>query len=149
VDALPHRFNSLLMTDGWEEGAPHWHISNSGKVELGVQGAERKENAHYFTPVLFTPDRLGRWVHLAVVYDAAGREVIHYLNGQVIAREALKFDIRLRLGNVEIGNWNVATSRNNSPVRYFNGCIDEFMLLSRPLTGEEIERLAQAGQPPL
>ena len=33
VDALPHRFNSLLMTDGWDEAAPHWHISADGQLE--------------------------------------------------------------------------------------------------------------------
>src|SRR5262249_30414604 len=34
VDALPNRFNSLMMTDGWDEAAPHWHIGAEGKVEL-------------------------------------------------------------------------------------------------------------------
>jgi hypothetical protein len=149
VDALPNRWNSLMMTDGWEEGAPHWHISNAGKLELGVQGLKRAERAHYYSPSIFTPDRLGQWVHLAVVYDADARQVTHYVNGQAVARAGFTIDVSLRLGDVELGNWNIASSRNNSPIRYFNGCMDEFMLFSRALGVQEIERLYTQGQPPL
>src|SRR5262249_34933074 len=69
VDALPNRFNSLFMTDGWDDGAPHWHISAEGKIALGVQGPNKKKGANYVTAPIFTPERLGEWTHLAVVHD--------------------------------------------------------------------------------
>src|SRR5262249_20723439 len=80
VDALPNRFNSLMMTDGWYEGAPHWHVGNGGKIELGVQGGRGRGGAHYLTPPVFKGDRLGRWTHLAVVYDRTGGHVTHYVD---------------------------------------------------------------------
>jgi hypothetical protein len=148
VDDLPNVFNSLMMTDGWLEAAPHWHISNRGKLELGVQGFRNKGGVHYYSPPVFTAERLGQWTHLAVVYDRDGRRVTHYVDGRVVSREALKLDIPLRLGNAELGNWNVGFRRHNHPIRYFNGCIDEFMLFSRALGPREVERLYTQGRPP-
>jgi hypothetical protein len=149
VDALPNRFNSLFMTDGWDDAEPHWHISDTGRIELGVQGPNKKGGVHYLTGEVITPDRLGQWVHLAVVHDRPGKQVTHYVDGQVVMREALKLNLALRLGDAEVGNWNVDTHRSNkSPVRYFSGCIDEFLLFSRALTDEDVERLYAQGRPP-
>jgi hypothetical protein len=147
VDALPNRFNSLFMTDGWEEAAPHWHISSKGRLELGIQGWYRRGGVHYYTPEVFTPERLGRWVQLAVVYDRKGGQVSHYVDGRRVSREALKLDIPLLLGDAEIGNWNIGSQRHSHPIRYFTGCIDEFMLFSRALGADELERMYAQGRP--
>jgi len=150
VDALPNRFNSLLMTDGWEDGAPHWHISDSGKLELGVHGSKQQGRAHYLTGDVLTPERFGQWVHLAVVYDRDNSLVTHYVDGRPVAQEAIELDIPLRLGDAELGNWTLGNRvRERSPVRYFNGCMDEFMLFSRALMEDEIARLYTQGRPPL
>jgi hypothetical protein len=148
VDALPNRFNSLMMTDGWEEAAPHWHVSDAGRVELGVQGWDAKGGVHYLTPPVLTPDRLGEWVHLAVVYDRDAGQVTHYVDGRPFQQEPIKLDIPLRIGDVELGNWNLGARPHKSPIRYFSGCIDEFMLFSRALGDDEIERLYTQGRPP-
>jgi hypothetical protein len=149
VDALANRFNSLMMTDGWDDRAPHWHVHGDGVLELGVQGPERKSRAHYESPPLITPDRLGHWVHLAVVYDRQSQQVTHYVDGQPIMEEPLKLDVPLRIGDVQLGNWSIASHRNNQPVRFFSGCMDEFLLFSRALDGQEIERFYLQGRPPL
>jgi hypothetical protein len=148
VDSLPNRFNSLMMTEGWEEAAPHWHISSDGKVELGVQGHNRKGWVHYISPPVLTPDRLGQWVQLAVVYDRAGGQVTHYVDGRPVDQQPLKLDIALRIGNADLGNWDIGSRPHTSPIRYFSGCMDEFLLFSRPLGAAEIERLYAEGRPP-
>jgi hypothetical protein len=148
VDALPNRHNSLFMTDGWDDGAPHWHISTDGKISLGVQGRNKKRGVSYVSPQVFTPEQLGQWTHLAVVHDREGRAVTHYVDGRPVGKQALKFLIRLRLGDVELGNWNVGTRRDSQPIRYFSGCMDEFLLFARALSAEEIERLYAQGRPP-
>ncbi len=148
VDALPNRFNSLLMTDSWEEAAPHWHISHDGKLELGVQGPGRRNGAHYYSPVVFPTDRLGQWTHLAVTYDREAGLVTHYVDGRPVSQEPIKLDITLRLGNAEVGNWNLAARRHQHPVRYFTGCIDEFLLFARALDEQEVARHYEAGRPP-
>jgi hypothetical protein len=149
VDALPNRFNSLMMTDGWEDAAPHWHISAAGELELGVQGRNHKGGAHYYTPQVFTPDRLGRWAHLAVVYDRAEGRVTHYVDGRLIAEEPIKLDVPLHVGDAELGNWDVGPRRHNHPIRYFTGCMDEFLMFSRALGAAEVERLYLQGRAPL
>ncbi len=149
VDALPNRFNSLMMTDAWDEAAPHWHISQSGKLELGVQGVKGiGERAHYFTEEVVTPDCLGQWLHLAVVYDREAGFVSQYANGRLVQEERIKLDVPLRLGHTELGNWNVASRRDN-PVRNFVGCMDEFLLFARGLNAQEIKQLFEQGRPPL
>jgi hypothetical protein len=148
VDALPNKFNSLMMTDSWNPAAPHWHISDDGKLELGVQGPNRKGGVHYYSPKVFTPDRLGQWAHLAVVYDLEAGLVTHYVDGRPVREEAIKLETPLRLGDAEIGNWNVGKRRHHHPIRYFTGCIDEFLLFSRALSGNEIERMYEQGRPP-
>jgi hypothetical protein len=154
-DALPNVNNSLLMADGWDEGGPHWQIGSDGTVILGVKGppgyesVEKVKGPQYRAPNAIGPERLGRWVHLAVVYDRDGGEVVHYVDGRPVAQLLMQADLPLRIGTAELGNWNPATFRTKSPVRNFTGCVDEFVLLSRPLTAEEVERLYLQGRPPL
>jgi hypothetical protein len=136
------------MTDSWDEAEPHWHIGAGGRIELGVQGRNRKGGVHYLTPVVFTPERLGQWVHLAVVHDRDAERVTHYVDGRPVKEEPTRLELPLRIGNAEIGNWNVTFRRHNHPIRYFSGCIDEFMLFSRALGGDEVERLYTQGRPP-
>jgi hypothetical protein len=58
------------------------------------------------------------------------------------------FDLPLKVGNAEIGNWNVAEHHNSTVIRFFTGCIDEFMLFSRALTDDEVEQFSVQGRPP-
>jgi hypothetical protein len=148
VDALPNYFSSLFMPDSWNDGGPHWHINAEGTIELGVQGHNRKGGAHYYAHDVFGPEQLGRWVHLAVVYDRDGDAVTHYIDGKAVQHEPLKFDIPLRIGDAELGNWNLASRRHNHPIRYFSGLMDEFMLFSRALSEDEIKKLYTQGRPP-
>lgn len=73
--------------------------------------------------------------------------VRHYVDGQQVMSEPIKFDIRLRIGNAEIDNWDVTTRRHNHPIRYFSGCMDEFMLFARALSEEEIKQSYDNGRP--
>jgi hypothetical protein len=151
-DALPNQNNSLLMADGWDVGKPHWQIGSDGTVILGVQGPPEYQTpnlrgAHYHAPAVITPERFGRWVHLAVVYDREAHQVAHYVDGRQVTLEPTWFDVPLRLGNAEIGNWNVAGYRNKTPIRNFNGGIDEFLMFSRALNAEEVARLYASGRP--
>jgi hypothetical protein len=148
VDALPHRYNSLFMTDSWDPMKPHWHISDAGKLQLGVQSDDRQSGAHYCTGTVFSAERLGKWTHLAVVYNRAGDSVAHFVDGKQIKSEPLKLDTPLRIGDAEIGNWNVANRKHNNPVRYFTGCMDEFMIFRKALSKQDINRLYTRGRPP-
>ena len=147
VDSLPNGNNSLFMADGWESGEPHWQIGNDGKLILGVQSNPRK-GSHYHAAEVLTPARFGQWVHLATVYDGEQGEVSHYVDGISVAQQPVQLEVKLCVGEAELGNWNVATHRNSTPIRNLNGSMDEFLLFSRALDAAEIERLYQSGRPP-
>lgn len=149
VDALPNLNNSLMLSDGWEVGGLHWQIGETGTIILGIKAPAKTPNAHYHAPTILTPARLGQWLHLAVVYDRTGGQVTHYLDGRPVAQGPVRFDVPLRIGNAEIGNWNLASRRASQPIRYFSGCMDEFMLFSRAFSAPEIARLYDQGRPPL
>jgi len=148
VDGLPNVNNSLLMADGWEPGEVHWQIGQDGTIILGVQTDPKGRGSHYHAVGAVTPDRFGQWMHLATVYDRERGLVRHYLDGQQVSEEPIQFDIPLRVGEAEVGNWNAAAHRNKTLVRYLNGCMDELMLFTRALSGDEVARLYSQGQPP-
>src|SRR5207244_10538716 len=106
------------------------------------------KGAHYHAPDVLTPDRFGHWLHLAVVYDRQAGLVTHYVDGRAAAQLPVEFDIPLRIGDAEIGNWNMATHRNKTAIRFLSGCMDEFMMFSRALSEQEIGRLYTTGRPP-
>jgi hypothetical protein len=149
VDAVEHRYAALMMSDGFPEGALHWQIGREGILVLGVQGPGGQGGANYLSDPVFRPSRgrTGLWTHLAAVYDADARRVTHYVDGRPVGGGPLKFEIPLRVGRAELGNWNPADTRGGVPIRNFNGRIDEFLLLSRALTGPEVAALFERGRP--
>src|SRR5207302_8435570 len=104
-----------------EGGAP-WQIGETGTIILGIRAPDGMPNAHYRAHEAFKPERLGRWSHLAVVYDRDAGWVTHYLDGRVVAQALVQFDVPLRIGDAEIGNWNLASRRDSAPIRYLSGC---------------------------
>lgn len=146
VEGFDRWLNSLMLTDGWEPGEVHWQISNDGKLILGVaQGA----NA-YSNPVL-SPSDLGRWMHLAVTIESAstGGRIVHYLDGRPVGEVRTEKPMPpLRVGDAEIGNWTPASHGSNpTPIRSLNGRIDDFFILARALSADEIASIHRDGVP--
>jgi hypothetical protein len=143
VDSLDHSFNSLLMADAFDRGAMHWQIPKSGTVRLGLSGA-----GDFDTPVIFQPERLGQWVHLAVVVDRAGHRVAHYVDGREVSSHALKIDLPLGFGRAGIGNWNPAPRHERMSIRTFNGRMDEMLVFRRALSAQEVRDLSRSAPTP-
>ena len=141
IDALDRLFNSLLLTDGFDPMRPHWQFHRDGSLVLGVQHDARVKMDYESEPFMnmFT---LGRWTHVATVYDGEAGEVRHFINGQHSATVPLaKTDNpKITLGNITIGNWVDASTKNNR-VRSLNGRIDELILFSTALNEDEIIRV--------
>jgi hypothetical protein len=147
VNSLDNNYNSLFMCDAFYYGAPHWQILRTGAIRLGVGNTDPETGAEYDSPVIFTPERFGQWIHLAVVYDAVAKEVTHYVNGEALKRQRLRFETPLRLGPTQLGNWNRADrTYDNQPIRNFSGYMDEFEFFGRALSDAEIRQLYEAGQ---
>lgn len=160
VDSVDKKYNSLLLTDGYDNGEPHWQIYEDGSLmfsimyrpELGTSTQEKRGpwNQLHFTKPLFTPDSLGRWHHLAVTYENQSGEVVQYLDGREASREVSPLHQPGRpitFGPCEIGNWGLPTENHAFPIRNLNGAIDEFAIYSAALSAEEMAMHYQQGKP--
>ncbi|QDU64290.1 FecR protein [Planctomycetes bacterium Pan216] len=148
IDGLDRAFNSLLLTDGWASMRPHWQIRKMGELILGVRNSEAKSHRDYLSEPLIDVFSLGRWTNLVTVYDNANREVRHYVDGELSAREALVPEAKgpLGIGEATIGNWLNPVSPTSN-VRNLNGRIDELVLFKTALTDVEVRDLYEAGKP--
>ena len=156
VDSVDKKYNSLLLTDGYDNGEPHWQIYEDGSLMFSImyRPAEAAKNAKYnqmyFSRPVFTADSLGRWHHLAVTYDTQSGSVIQYFDGQEAGREVSRLHQPRRdivFGPCEIGNWGLPTQGHQFPIRNLNGAIDEFALFGAVLSPDEIQDIYQHGKP--
>lgn len=168
IDSLEHVYNALFMSDGYENGEPHWQIRDDGRLMFSVmvddsqdvrvsnrfdQRLVRDAGKHrvYFTPPFWNNTMRGKWFHLAAVYDPTERLVTQYVNGAQLSQESISDEFHitdLHIGPAEIGNWGQPFRQ--SPwfaVRNLNGTIDELAIYKSALTTQEIESLYQQGKP--
>jgi len=142
VNGLDRSLNSIFMSEGWGDRKVHWQITREGHIRLGVAGSVGKSHVDYDSPVFFTPERFGRWMHLAVVFDPTAKEVRHYANGVLLARLPLKDASPLKLGIAELGNWNDRRTRSVA-IRHLSGAMDEFAFWDRVLSEAEIKAMTK------
>jgi anti-sigma factor RsiW len=145
IDGFDRWLSSLVLTDGHEVGEPHWQFTETGQLLLGVK-ADTEQSQEYLSPSVLNLTDLGRWVHLACVYDGANGQVTHYVDGKDVSSHVIEKPVSLRFGPIQIGNWE---SRGfvDHLVRNLNGRIDELLLLDRPLSSEEVIELYRSGRP--
>lgn len=155
VDSVDKKYNSLLLTDGYENGEPHWQIYEDGSLMFSLvyrpagSGKGGKYNQMYFSRPVLTAESLGRWHHLAVSYDGTSGEVVQYFDGEVVGREVSPLHQAgrsIHFGPCEIGNWGLPTESHQFPVRNLNGAIDEFAIYRTALTAVEIRAMFEAGR---
>jgi Concanavalin A-like lectin/glucanases superfamily/FecR protein len=151
VKGLDRQFNSLFMCDGFEPGTIHWLIRNDGVLGLTVFGPSAGKFQILPSPPVITLDKFGMWIHLAAVLDGKARQVVQYVNGSPVARQALKLGPPFRFGPAELGNWNARNGPNPAPllIRNLSGSVDEFELFSRALSDAEVRELCSNGKPDL
>ena len=147
LDRLGALYQSLLHTDGWSENNPgqvHWMVTKAATMRLALIGntlAAGSEEASGF-PDSVTPVRheQGRWVHLAVVYDATKGTARFYFNGRLDKESRQATAHPARLGAARIGNWD----RED---RKLSGRVDELVVLGRAMSDDEVRALFEAGNP--
>ena len=142
VEGFDRWLSSLFLTDGFERGEAHWQISNLGELIIGISGGGP---ANVFSPPVILPRDLGRWIHLAATINRTSGVVTHYRDGEIVMQSTSSTIPPLVIGNAEIGNWQALGSGN--PIRSLNGRIDEFLILSRVLSPDEVTGIYRAGLP--
>lgn len=155
IDSLDRLYNSLFLTDGHELGEPHWQIMNDGRMVFSVkalQEGNRRDKHIAYSPVIWTPEKSGQWMHLATVFDGVSQTITHYVNGSAVSIDQIPESLHagpVRIGEASIGNWSKPRYRDTAEfrVRNLNGTIDEFLLYSEPLSASEINRIYKSGKP--
>lgn len=156
VDAVDKKYNGLLLTDGYDNGEPHWQIYEDGSLMFSLMyrpdAAARggKYNQMYFSRPVFTADSLGRWHHIAVTYENHSGTVTQYFDGKEVSREISALhqpDRAISFGPCEMGNWGLPTQGHQFPIRNLNGAIDEFAIYSQALSATEIQAFFDHGKP--
>ena len=149
VQGLDRQINSIFMSEGFEARTVHWSVRQDGVLALTAIGDEPRDHQICISPPALTLNQFGLWVHLAVVIDGNGKQVVHYLNGAPASEHALTIHPPFRVGAAEVGNWNAKGFPKNDPfmIRNFGGAMDEFCLFGRALRAEEIRGLYSTGRP--
>ncbi len=168
IDSLPNVYNALLMSDGYENGEPHWQIHQDGRLMLSVmvdesKGMERFSEKDqrmvrsaglariYYSPPIWDASKSGQWFHLVSVFDPKSSRVRHFVNGQQVHEQVIEegFAVdKLRIGAAEIGNWGQPFRQTPwFSVRNFDGVIDEMMICSSALEPAEVKDLYDQGKP--
>lgn len=166
INSLKHKYNALFLSDGYENGEPHWQIRHDGKLMFSVMVDDSQELFYstgpdsppiqdkglhhvYFSDTVWTPSMTAQWVHLAAVYDPASRLVTHYVNGTAVCREKIQDEfiiLDLTIGAAEIGNWGQPFRKTpDFAVRNLDGVIDEMIILKAALSSDEIYDIYRAG----
>ena len=151
LDQVPDGISSLYHTDGWNKpGQVHWMILRNGQMRFAMFGERLEESPA--SKVGFPESRvpvlgeLGRWIHLAAVYDSEQKLVSFFVNGTFDSSVKMTGGLPALLGKAEIGNWNLKNSHGTKD-RRFRGRMDELIVLSRALSPQEIRDQYEAGTP--
>jgi hypothetical protein len=150
LDGLGHNLNSLVMAGNARAGELQWQLLQTGEILFGKRvrdgwGEGNMEN--FRTSPALMPEQMGLWMQLAVVYDLPSRSVRAYLNGQPVFNQEIKVITPIIFDSLEVGNWTPQLGQPIEPIRNFNGRMDEFMILGRALSAQEIATAYRAGRP--
>lgn len=160
IDSLDRWYNSLFLTDHYNQGEPHWQILDTGQLFFSVRhkaddarGPQARKQTHQpvLSPPFWNPSLSGRWIHLATTYNAQNGQTIHYFNGKPIHRESIAEDLvvkRTKIGAASIGNWSIPTRKDAEfAIRNLNGSLDEFAVFADALSAQEIQEMYLHGKP--
>lgn len=155
IDSLDRLYNSLFLTDNYNQGEPHWQILHTGQMYFSVRptetGSAGPRDQKVLSSSFWQPSMSGKWLHLATTYNTETGMVVHYLNGESIHQEVIPDEQlvqQTRIGIASIGNWDSPTLPNAEfAIRNLNGSIDEFALFAAALKSDEIKEIYLNGKP--
>lgn len=171
VDALPQPVTALLATEESQSRDPdeqknttsppssdpasgrplRWELKSNGQLGFnilrGIVSGKPQWGSHVAPPLL-TTERLGQWLCLATVHDAARGELTHFINGMSVARHNLPPGPPLALTHISLGNLSVTDAEARQGVNFgFFGAVDELVVAARPFSAAELRRYYEVGRP--
>ena len=144
MDSHRNSFTPILHAASNARGILAWGITKQGNVLLRAK--QGSQVVDFASPVVFTSNQVGQWVHLTTTYDSKQGKVAHYFNGLYKGSENLPAQVRFSLNGCDLGNLN--SKEKNAPQGHnFRGLIDEFIVFRKALDAETVLRLYEIGRP--
>ncbi|BCX46208.1 hypothetical protein HAHE_01160 [Haloferula helveola] len=159
LDDLDSQEVALLHPETNQRRFVHWTLVKVAEDKVHVhfsetlnEGVGEPVRHHYHADFnLFSKPggELGDWMQLVVVYDPEAELVRHYLNGVPIDARPIIEKRKLGVGVADIGNWpyHEWAAGTEFEVRNLDGVVDEFLILKRAWTPEEVTRHWESGKP--
>ncbi|MHC4202854.1 MAG: LamG domain-containing protein [Planctomycetota bacterium] len=136
MDALAVGQRSIIHNVGWSRGDVHFAVDghNQNRLQLGVNGIW-PDDYGLLSSHAFSEQDIGKWFHVAGVYDTAGKTWNTYVNGKLDGGRALPKEVPVRIGPALIGGWD-----NNQ--RHIDAKLDDVRIYDRALSAAEVKALA-------
>lgn len=152
-----HPTNSvaLLHPELEQDRILHWTLDRvpTGAVlhfSETTQPIDLSNRRHYSSrrQGIFNGD-IDRWVHLAVTYNPALKRVSHYRDGELVGWTPIAEPQKLSVGIADIGNWPYKDWAKGTEfeMRNLMGRMDEFVILGRAMSGDEVRTMHAVGAP--
>ena len=150
LDSLDTRDVALLVPSASSQGNFRWVFSPSAsKAGAGNPRIDYKQNGTWSLVgrerkrSFLRQERLGTWVRVAFVWDSEKRVIDQYINGVRLPRHDIPEEVLsdlagLQLGEMEMGGQTQSFANSRSSLENFTGCIDEFAIIGRALSLQEL-----------
>jgi len=143
LDSLSTEGAPIVFSQPNFRGALGWSVSSLGKLVLEINSGAQVEK--YESAVAFSPDRIGKWVHLATSFDGEKKWITHFVNGRSFSRERVSLAKAISLRKGLIGHYQAFP--NHNPNFSMKGSIDEFAIFDSVWDESDIRKLFEVGNP--
>ncbi|MBI1348180.1 hypothetical protein GC163_18045 [bacterium] len=138
LEDTPHSLLLATNAKGEIKHSLQWTIDREGVPQLLLSGTPVRSKA---VATRETPEsEQDRWIHLAAVYDAEHGRASLFVNGVLVNQGAFAKTHQLAIQRLVIGSPRTGVQR-------LSGRMDEFVLLGRALSHDEIRTMFETGNP--
>ena len=142
LDGVQDKISPIFCSENSLSGSASWYINPKGQLVLEVISNGRK--TLYQSATAFRTERIGKWAHIATVYDLEKKKVSHFINGRPFSHEKTKLDATISFANASLG---YLYSKKPTGRTSLQGSLDEFAIFKVSLPESEIRRLYEIGCP--
>ena len=142
LDGVQDKISPIFCSENSLSGSASWYINPKGQLVLEVISNGRK--TLYQSATAFRSERIGKWAHIATVYDLEKKKVSHFINGRPFSHEKTKSDATISFANASLG---YLYSEKPTGRTSLQGSLDEFAIFKVSLPESEIRRLYEIGCP--
>ena len=101
LDGVQDKISPIFCSENFLSGSASWYINPKGQLVLEVIANGRK--TLYQSATAFRSERIGKWAHIATVYDLEKKKVSHFINGRPFSHEKTKLDATISFANASLG----------------------------------------------